>query len=166
MEAVAIHVSPLTVYFSGSHTQLRPWVTICLFFHCMTSGKGFVHVWWWRFHLHVGWIPVEHCWEVSPWALSLCQPLLFFFSHFCSLTQAFPQQSVWFCLGYITSCTIRFVQFFAGSKKTKYRSLISKDLNFLENLQKALGHKPSIYSTMTHFMSCFNQTAGYIRFIK
>lgn len=129
MEAVAIHLSPLTVYFSGSHTQLRPWVTICLFFHCMTSGKGFARVWWWRFHLHVGWIPLEHCWEVSPWALNLCQPFLFFL---LLDSWAFPQQPVWFCLCYITSCTIRFVQFFASSKKQNIGLLYPKTWIFLK----------------------------------
>lgn len=41
VEAVAIHLSPLTVYFNGSHTQLRLWVIVCLFFHCITSEVAF-----------------------------------------------------------------------------------------------------------------------------
>lgn len=112
VEAVAIHLSPLTVYFSGSHTQLRLWVIICLFFHFMTSGKGFASVWWWGFYPHLGWFSWNTAKRFPSWALKLCQPFVFFLI-FALWLLGLPQK---LCLGYVTSCAIRFVQFFSGSK--------------------------------------------------
>ena len=59
---------------------------------------------------------------------SLCCFVFFFFLSFLLPDSwAFPQQPVWFCLGYITSCTIRFAQFFAGSKKQNIYSGFSRN---------------------------------------
>ena len=93
VEAVAIHLSPLPVCFSGSHTQLWLWVIVCLFFHCITSGKGFASVWWLSFHLHLGWIPLENCEEVS---LLSTEPVPALFSHLHSLSSK-PFPSCLFC---------------------------------------------------------------------
>lgn len=72
----SLYLSPLTVCFSGSHTQLRLWVIVCLFFHCITSGKGFASVWWWGFYSTL----VGSLWKTArrypSWALSLCQPFV------------------------------------------------------------------------------------------
>lgn len=63
----------LTVYFSVSHTQLRLWVIVCLFFHCITYKKGCVSVWWWAFTCPLVGSPWNIARRYLSSALSMCQ---------------------------------------------------------------------------------------------